>query len=425
MKKLIALLLTAIMVFGLVACASNTDSSKTNDTTTSTDTQAPADTETKADDAADEQPAADDQASDAAADDGENIIIAATVPMTGEPIVSYATIQGLELAAKEINEAGGVLGKQLEIVWEDMGTTADVALNAVNKIIARGDVNVHVGINYSSSALAVEAAVKEAKLPTITGGTSPLLADIDNPYVFRGRTGDKYMINVAMSYLQDSLGIQEGSTIALLYNNNDFGIGALNVLTELCDAANIKLVSEAYNVDDSDITSQYLKLKQASPDAIIVWSSVNGFPVASRAIYEQGADCPVMASSSASMQAVIDTCDPWMNGWYSLADACMDNPDPEMQAFVKNYTDAYGTETLNFAAAYAYSWAYVIKDAYERAGTTENEAFVKALNETSGVKGLNGTYTRFAEIEMLNCASVGKIEDGSFVFDKVVDNNAQ
>lgn len=410
MKKIIALILALVMAFSLVAC-------------TQSDNENP-----------DDPPASNNENPDTSANqpvgseevtgDGE-IIIAATVPMSGEPVVSYATIQGLQLAADEINAAGGILGNKLTIVWEDMGATADIALNAVNKIIARGDVDVHVGINYSSSALAVEEVVEEAKLPTITGGTSPLLADIDNPYVFRGRTGDKYMVNVAMSYIQESLGVTEGGKVALLYNNNDFGVGALNILTELCNENGITLVSEAYNVDDSDVTSQVLKLKAEEPQVIVVWSSVNGFPVASRAIYEQGVDCPVFAASSASMQSVIDTCDPWMDGWYSVSDCCMDNPDAAIQEFVTKYSAAYGTDTLNFAAAYAYSWAYLIKDAYERAGSTDTEAFVAAMNEAEGFAGLNGTYTKFAEIEMLNCGSVGRIVDGKFVFEKVVDGNAK
>ncbi len=413
-KKVCSVLLSLTLVVGLLAgCASS------NADTTAADNTEAADEET----AAEETEAADSEEEPAAAAGGEGIVIAATVPMTGEPVVSYATIQGLQLAADEINADGGILGNTVTIQWEDMGTTADVALNAVNKIIAEGNANVHVGINYSSSALAVEEAVEAAALPTITGGTSPLLADIDNPYVFRGRTGDAYMIDVAMTYIQNNLGVSEGGTIAMLYNNNDFGIGALTTLEEVCAAENITLVSEAYNVDDSDVTSQVLQLNNANPDVLIVWSSVNGFPVASRAIYEQGVECPVFAASSASMQSVIDTCDPWMNGWYSLADCCMDNPDEDIQAFVENYTAEYGTDTLNFAAAYAYSWAYLIKDAYERAGSTDTDAFIQALNETEGFKGLNGTYTKFGEIEMLNCASVGQIVDGTFVFDEVIDNN--
>lgn len=421
-KKVIALAMVLLLVLSLCACSAKdqTAAPAEPEATAKSDVPAePAASEESGDTDASEAPA-----EEAPAEAGE-IIVAATVPMTGEPVVSYATIQGLEMAAEEINAAGGILGNKMTIIWEDMGTTPDVALNAVNKIIARGDVNVHVGINYSGSALAVEEVIEEAKLPTFTGGTSPLLADINNPYVFRGRTGDRYMVDVALSYIQGSLGVAEGGTIALLYNNNDFGVGALNILTEKCADAQINLVSEAYNVDDSDVTTQILSLKAQNPDVVLVWSSVNGFPVASRAIYEQGMDCPVFAASSASMQSVIDTCDPWMNGWYSLSDCCMDNPDPAIQAFASNYTEKYGTDTLNFAAAYSYSWAYLIKDAYERAGSTDTEAFVKAMNETEGFTGLNGTYSRFAEIEMLNCGSVGIITDGKFVFEKIVDANAK
>ena len=353
---------------------------------------------------------------------GDGVItIGGLVPVTTEPLSSYGAIHGAEIAVNEINEAGGVLGMQIEYIYEDMASDADVALNATNKLIARGDVDVMMGLCFSSSALACEETIGKAKVPTIIAGTSPKLAVIENNYIFRGRCSDAYQTAIALAFLIDQGIVTEGSTLGMLYNANDFGIGAYEVIETATAAKGIKLVSEAYNVDDSDVTSQVMKLMNNDVSALIVWSSANGVPVAARAITELGVSCPVVGSPACLQSNVLSTCPEWVEGWYSVADVCLTSTEENITNFYEKWDARYSRDELTFDAMYTYSWVYLCKEAFERAGTAETEAFVAAMNETKGFVGLNGIYEKFDNIEMLSTASIQRLVDGQIEFVTLAD----
>ena len=119
---------------------------------------------------------------------GDTILIGVSGSITGAaPINGLRTKQGAQMAADEINAAGGVLGRQIELFVADDGGAQDTAINAANLIISQ-DVAAQVGPNLSGMALAVEGLLSQARVPMLTGATSPkLVTTIDNPYLFRIR----------------------------------------------------------------------------------------------------------------------------------------------------------------------------------------------------------------------------------------------
>lgn len=356
---------------------------------------------------------------------GDGIItLGGLFPVTGEPLSAYGAIHGAQIAVDEINAGGGVLGMQMKFVYEDMGTDPDVALNATNKLIARGDVDVMLGLCFSSSALACEAVIKDAGIPTMIAGTSPKLAAIDNPFIFRGRCSDTYQTRIALAYLIDQGVIAEGATLGFLYNSNDFGIGAFEVIEEVCGEIGVNIVGEAYNVDDSDVSSQVLKLMNNNIDALIVWSSANGVPIAARAVTEMGVACPIVGSPACAQNNVLTTCPEWVDGWYSVADVCLTSTEDNIVDFYTKWDELYTRDELTFDAIYCYSWVHLFADAYNRAETAETTAFIDAMNATEGFVGCNGIYTKFDNIEMLSTASIQKVVDANVEFVTLADGRS-
>lgn len=379
MKKAVSILLAFVMMLSLAACGQ----------TPGTSTDAPGQTDAS----------------------GDPFVLSMMLPVSGYPGAAKAYQNGATIAIQEINDAGGILGRKLDVVVEDMGTTPDVALNAFNKIAAEGKSTVVLGCAFSSCALTLEYRLPEEKIIMISGATSPALAEIQNDYFFRGRTSDEYMTRVAMSFIEGELGIPAGAKVGMLHDSSDFGVAAKDVLAEICQKDGYAFASEQFNTDDTDCATQVMKLKNEGVDCIVVWTS-SGFPVASRAIYEQDVDCPVIASAAVANASVLTTCTEWIEGWYAVTDICLDAPVDGISEFVEKHNAEFDPSELSFDALTVYSWVYLLKDAIERAGSFDTDAIIQALDETKDFVGLNGVYTKFGNVELLNNATIGKIEKG-------------
>ena len=156
--------------------------------------------------------------------------------------------QGAKMAVEEINAAGGINGKQIELVIEDDGGKADTAINAYNKLQSQKVVAI-VGPMLSSLALAMDQNVQTGKIPLLIGATSAALTDnIDNPYFHRLRCSDTIMAEVAASYAVSNYGAKK---IGIFYCSDDYGSGAMHTITKY-RAANTPMVmrSETSSLPD-------------------------------------------------------------------------------------------------------------------------------------------------------------------------------
>lgn len=384
------------LVVGLVGGCSNGNGGQTNANPSTTAAETTANTET------------------AKADDSETILIGVSASITGAaPTNGLRTQQGAQMAVDEINEAGGVLGKKIELYVADDGGVQDTGINATNLIASQGVV-AQVGPTLSGLALAVESIVSDAGYPMLVGATSPkLVTTIDNEWLFRVRASDTIQAELAAVYATQNLGC---SKIGLFTNSNDYGSGARTVIEEYLTEKGIEYVAEAHNTGDTDMTSQVLKLKDAGVDCVIVWTDDAETALAARQFYDLGLDVPVIGSTSISTPQVNELCQPeWLDNWYSCTDFTTSNPSDVVQEFVSKFEAKYDESPELYATTY-YGAIYVLKDAIERAGTTDSKAIRDALAETKGVVAPIGTYTASDMREMIHGGTICKMVDGKAEF---------
>ncbi|MDO4321652.1 MAG: ABC transporter substrate-binding protein [Lachnospiraceae bacterium] len=308
------------------------------------------------------------------------------------PIYTECMTNAGNLVASEYNENGGLLGKQVEIVPADGGLTADEAINAANMLISRGDISAVYGCPTSIMVMGCESLFGDAQVPLLMGGTSVKIHDeTDNMYLFRCRPSDSISARIAATLLVEEMGCKN---LGVIYENSDFGQGALTIFQEYADEQGVSLLGEGYNTTDQDITSQALKLKEAGVDGILVWANSGNVPMIASALYAQGLDVPVCGNGGTCNSQVQSSCQPeWIDGWYGLTDVSVDKDDETMKAFIAKYKEAYGEDAyIEDTVATGYSEASWICDAIERAGSADPVDVAEALYATEGFEGLTGVF---------------------------------
>ena len=164
------------------------------------------------------------------------------------------------------------------------------------------------------------------------------------------------------------------------------------------------------------MTGQVLKLKEAGVDCVIVWTDDAETALAARQFYDLGLDVPVIGSTSISTPQVNELCQPeWLDNWYSCTDFTTSNDSELVQTFVQDFNAKYGEDPELYAVTY-YSAIYLLKDAIERAGSTDSTAIRDALAETDGLEVPIGTYRANDMREMIHGGTICKMVDGKAEF---------
>ena len=206
--------------------------------------------------------------------DGHSIKIGLTSSFTG-PAALYGTEQrwGVEMAAEEINSAGGVLGMEIEFAFEDNRCNPTEAVKAVNALITQHEVKAIIGALCSSATLAALPVVKRAEVPLITS-TSTAASITDqigegvNRWAFRSTIADDGMASSMVSFLKEE-GVK---SISIIGEDTDYGRGGAEVFSSAVEAHGIEVLSTDFvNPTSPEFTAIITKLKLNRPDRLAVY----------------------------------------------------------------------------------------------------------------------------------------------------------
>lgn len=346
------------------------------------------------------------------------ILIGVSTALTGpSPLEGERTKQGIELAIEEINQQGGVLGKKLKAIYEDDQNNTTFAVNAVNKLCSE-DIVALMGPHRSNNAMAVEQIVKKNRIPYLTGATTPKLAGLNNPYVFRVRASDSVVAKIVAKFAIEEL---KAKNLGIFYNTDDYGAGALEVIEQYLKDNNIQAaVIEGHNTGDKDMTGQILKAKDKGVDCLIVWTHAPEGAVIARQIKELGLKGKFIGSAGLCLPTYFDLVDADISdGWYGATDIVPNNPDPIVQNFVTNFRKKYNVEPDIFASCY-YNATYILADAIKRAGSTDREKIREALSQTKDLSGVYGKVYANEHGELIHEVTIVKNQGKTPMFEKVV-----
>ncbi len=299
--------------------------------------------------------------------------------------------QALQMYIDEQNAAGGVLGKQLELVTYDTKGDANESVNAVKRLIANDGVVAILGPNASASAIAIKGALNEGKVPDIaTVATNPeITVNKDgsiNEFNFRVCFTDPYQGAVAGGYAADEMGAK---TAAVLYDvASDYSQGFTEFFVETFEAKGGKVVAqEGFKAGDTDFRPQLTKIKEADPDVILMPYFYKEVALSANQARELGIDAVFMGGDGWPSDTLFEMAGPAIEGSYVVNH--FDYNDPAAAEITAAYQEKYQVAPeIN---------AYMVHDAFdllvaaiEKAGSADSEAIAAALTQVE-VVGVTGT----------------------------------
>jgi len=282
---------------------------------------------------------------------------------------------GVKLAVKEINAAGGILGRKIEYTSMDTQSNPGVAKALAQKAVDQGAYIV-MGPVFSGSIIVSMAETKRAEIPNFTGGEAAGITQQGNPYVFRTSFTQSTAMPKVAKYIKDAV---KAKSVAIVWVNNDFGKGGRDMITKALDAQGVKVVADIpTDPGQVDFSGAVLKAKQSGADALFVYTNEEESARALRELKKQAYDKPIIGETTLTGQKVIELAGDAANGAVAHVGLTVDAPQPTIKAFDQKFQGEYKYKS-DHNGMKGYSGMYVVKAITEKIGKTDSKAFAAAM----------------------------------------------
>ncbi len=362
-------------------------------------------------------------------------IFAATAPikigaiynLTGDQSsLDAPSLNGLTLAAKEINAAGGVLGRKIQVVSLDGKTDQSISTNAALKLVNVEKVAAIAGFSDSNYALAAGPIAQKAKIPFITSGaTLPTMPEQVGDYFFMTPYGDNTQAYVGAEFASKDL--KAKTAYVLKDTAMDFTVNLAAYFVERFKKINGKdaiALEDNFKTGDQDFSAQVNRLKALAkkPDLLYISSGPSECGIIVKQIRAAGINTPVISGDGFDTPLLTELGGKGANiETYFTTHASLTSEEPKVKKFVQAYKNEFKSDPENAFAALGYDTMYLIADAIKRAKSFNPTAIRNALAKTSNFKAVTGTITYPANSRVpLKSVAVLKVVDGQFKFVKSV-----
>ncbi len=352
---------------------------------------------------------------------GATIKIGMCAPVTGPAAESgrYAQI-GARIAVDAVNKAGGVLGKQVELIVEDDQTTNPGIVLAFSKLASQTDIVAFLGSIRSTQLHAIAPDVLKVGKPVMIGGTDPALTHMGNPWYFRFRPNDLYSGSVIAEYGVKTLGKKKW---AIVHSTDAFGTAGGKALTAGLarqDGATVVL-DQGYANQSQDFTPVVLAIKQSGADILgSYFTFENDLGIFARQLRQLGVMIPYVGSPSIVNITALKLAGPALHGTFGVADYAEESSEAS-RAFGKAYREVAKVAPDN-QASWTYDAVTVLCMAIKKAGKTDPAAIREAILSIRKHAGAEGEYNFDANGDGLHGYNIVRNEKGTIVFDKHVES---
>jgi branched-chain amino acid transport system substrate-binding protein len=302
--------------------------------------------------------------------------------------------RGAQLARDEINAAGGILGKKIELYQGDSQCVPTEGVSAVQRMVAQDTVSFVIGDVCSSVTLAMQPIVEAAGVLLINAASSnpdiTYKAGVGGyKWTFRNYPTDESRASVVLKYVTQQKGIKK---LAVLSVDSDYGRGAVNLTKKYLAEFGAEIVSEDYHKDkEVDFRPVLANIRRSGAQAIIMYSLADSTPIVARQMVEAGLAGKVILAGSAEFNnpEAIKAAPKALEGAVEAAAYVPEWDTPANKEFVAGYRKKYDGETPNVHAYAYWETLRLIAAAAGRANSTSQDDVRKVLS-TMTYEGVMG-----------------------------------
>lgn len=332
-----------------------------------------------------------------AADAQQSIKIGSFLAVTGPAaFLGDPEKKTLELYVRSLNEAGGILGRPLELVVYDTGSNAKNAVTFVRRLIEQDGVDFIIGGSTTGETMAVIELVQDAGIPFISLAGASVIVEPVKQWVFKTPHSDR----MAVQKVYEDMKREGISSIGLIAGSGGFDKSCLSNAQEQAAAYGLKVVAtEQYGADVTDVTPQLVNIRNAGIDAVLFCGFGASSVIVTKNFAQLGIKARLYHNHGSCSKRFVEGAGEAANGVRLPCAALLvadqlpaDDPQREVAlAYINAYTQAYGEEVSTFGG-HAYDGLMLLVDAIKRAGSTDRAAVRDALENTKNLIGVDGIF---------------------------------
>jgi branched-chain amino acid transport system substrate-binding protein len=350
---------------------------------------------------------------------GDVIKVGEFASLTGsEATFGQSSHKGTQMGVDDLNAAGGILGKKIQLLTEDDQSQAGQPATVVRKLISSDGVVAILGEVASSKSLEAAPICQENKIPMISpSSTNPKVTETGD-YVFRVCFIDPFQGTVMANFARKTLKLQN---VAVLTDvKSDYSLGLAKFFKQSFIADGGKIVTEQnYSGGDKDFSAQLTAIKSDNPDGIFVPGYYTEVGLIALQARQLGVTVPMFGGDGWESSSLVPIGGKALEGCCFSTHYSPQDTSPAVQGFVKEFQAKYG-EIPDAMAALGYDSVMILADAMKRASSTDGAKVRDALAATKDFPGITGKITIDADRNASKPAVILTITNGQFQYIQTV-----
>ena len=347
----------------------------------------------------------------------EEIRIGFTPPITGVHAAGGSLqLKAIKLALKEINAAGGVNGKKIDLRIIDSQSTNPGALAALQKAVDQEKVLALVGCLYSTQVFATADAIKNYGIPTMVGATNVNITKQGNPWLFRCRPDDSIAAMAMVKYIKEDTKLTK---IGLLHDADAFGTGGADQVEKGAKELGLTVVRrEKTATAAKDFTAEILAMKNAGAQILVFYGHQEATAMLQRQIRQLGSPFKFLGSPSSASKDSLNLAKEAAEGIWAVVDFVPGQSEENRRyaaAYKKEYNEEYDPLSV-----WVYDGLKILVNAIKKAGE-DRDKIRQALLATQGYKGVQGNFSFTPNGDGLSEVSIVQIEKGQPKLLKIIN----